>query len=361
MELFEKEALISRISSGYLRCRLKHDGSTILLKLFSPNADAQYIASEVYEDSYRIAKSAGAISKEDALQYLVDLGVWGVSLADELKTLTTKMDDLKLELYNNAYKSNARTTIRQAIKATYKRMDELESIKSQFDYVTAEGIATFTKSSYLILCGIRKGNGERLFADDDDLLIQEDKLTEKIIKFCSTRFIDESEYRELARGEPWNSLYGIAAGTGTIFGKHGIDLTIEQRSLLFWSKVYQNISEHPDSPHRTVIDDDWMLDGWIIKQHRKNEADKKKKVGEEQISGNQKIAGAAEVFIPVDTWEDAKELDMAINTPEARAIIKQRAKFLQGRGEVKESELPDVSRQIQMDLNKMFIQHAKGK
>ena len=79
-----------------------------------------------------------------------------------------------------------------------------------------------------------------------------------------------------------------------------------------WSSLYDNIQESPDCPSNEVINDDDMLDGWMIIQKRNREQAKLQKDAENKF-GNKKISNADEVFIVKDYYNqpDQKPEDFA--------------------------------------------------
>ena len=87
--------------------------------------------------------------------------------------------------------------------------------------------------------------------------------------------LGESEIRELARSEPWKSIWSSSKNEGVLFGKRAIELSEEQKHLIMWSTMYDSIGESPDSPSDKIIADDDMLDGWLILQRREREHNKK--------------------------------------------------------------------------------------
>ncbi len=348
MQYQEKEYLLNRISSKYQICRIGNSK----YRLYSPTSENLYLAAELHKEVMSDAYYKGAISQEDALDLLMKNGLWTVEMASELETMTKNLDVLKLELFNSAFKSNAVMKLRKAIKFTYEQIDKLEEKKSVFDYLTAEGIAVFAKTSFLISSNIRS-------LDNSDVRTDA-RFLEHAISYCNNKSIKEAQFRELARSEPWSSTFSAGKTGWDIFGAHASELTIEQKILMFWSRIYRNIHESPDCPHKSIIDDDWMLDGWFIKQAKEREANQKKKSAEDSSNISAKIGNAQEIFLPADTQEDAQKLTDALNTAEARSIKRQRDKFIQEKGEVNEANLPDVRMDLQMKYNQMFSNQIKG-
>jgi hypothetical protein len=162
--------------------------------------------------------------------------------------------------------------------------------------------------------------------------------------------------RMLARTMPWSWLWGILKTNGKLFSNDA--LTNEQQSLISWSVMYDRIHESPDCPSDDIINDDDMLDGWLLIQRKQREAERKKQEVESAVGG--KIVNADEIFIPVETAEDALKVDL-LNSPRAVNIKKQRLRQIKAEGMVKEQSLKDMKLRQAMQMRQEFSQKIKGK
>ena len=109
--------------------------------------------------------------------------------------------------------------------------------------------------------------------------------------------------------------------------------------------MYDNIAESPDSPSEDVLEDDDMLDGWLLIQRREREKDKKEK-SVESVIGNQKISGADEVFVAAKSLEDIDRINL-LNDMRASIIREQRlGQIKDSDGGVKHQDLADVKQDI---------------
>jgi hypothetical protein len=71
-------------------------------------------------------------------------------------------------------------------------------------------------------------------------------LLEKAIVGFTECKVSEKKLREIARTNPWRSYWG--ASKEDVFGLAAADMTGNQRTLLMYSRMYDNANEHPDSP-----------------------------------------------------------------------------------------------------------------
>jgi len=134
-------------------------------------------------------------------------------------------------------------------------------------------------------------------------------------------------------------------------------MTDEQKTLITWSSIYDNISEHPDCPPDYIINDDDVLDGWLIIQRRKREKDMNKQRAESLIT-NEKIKNSAEIFLPAGNVEDMKKI-ASLNDQYGDSVKRQRFKTINKRGIVEEKDMPDTRRELNMRKVQMFGEAVK--
>jgi hypothetical protein len=175
-------------------------------------------------------------------------------------------------------------------------------------------------------------------------------LVQQIDSLC----ISLSDIKILARSSIWKS-YWSAHKNNTVFDGSVCEWTDDQRTLFKISQMYDNIYEHPDCPDDIVINDDDMLDGWMIFQQREQSKLKKQKSLE---SSNNKMKNANEVFLFPKTQEEFSDV-ISLNSDENKMIIKEKMDFIKEKGSVKDYELPDVQRDIQATLRELNKRNKK--
>jgi hypothetical protein len=119
--------------------------------------------------------------------------------------------------------------------------------------------------------------------------------------------------------------------------------------------MYDNIYENPDCPSDEIIDDDDMLDGWMILQRRKSEIDKKTKTFDEM---NPHLKNAGEVFIMTKGEEGYEEV-LSMNSPDAMSRQKEKFEFIKKHKSVDHTQLPDVKRDLIVQANEMLNNNRK--
>ena len=158
--------------------------------------------------------------------------------------------------------------------------------------------------------------------------------------------LNDSQIRELARTEPWKSLWIIREKSKIpLFANiDSGELTHNQKNIVIWSQMYDNIQESLECPSSEVINDDDMLDGWFIVQSRKREKEKMQKEFETNTN-NEKIKNSSEVFVVASNIDHASKIQ-ALNSKIAKNKIASREKLLEQKGQVSAGEFLDEKIEI---------------
>lgn len=341
MERYEREFLIARIDAGYLRYKV---GDKVL-KIYPPNKDVMYEAQELYLDTLDYCQNRGILTEFDVFYELIKYNIWTEQMEEDYKILPKNIETLKLELFNNKFRSNIRKKTREYLDISKKEYIRLHNIRHSWDYLTDAGIAASSKIQYIIENSTYY-NGE-LYNWETPVI--------NAVNFFFRHSLNEEIIRELARSDPWTAIWSSRTKSGIVFPE---PMTTEQRMLISWTTLYDNIQQSPDFPGGNILDDDDMLDGWLIAQKKKREQEVNQHQAE-SISDNPKIAGAGEIFIPADTVEDAEKIT-SLNDARGNVARKTRLKQLDKQGRVSVQNFHDIRRQIQMDFNKNFSDTVKN-
>jgi DNA-binding GntR family transcriptional regulator len=132
-------------------------------------------------------------------------------------------------------------------------------------------------------------------------------------------------------------------------------LSVDQKNLLVWSRMYDNIQESMECPSDKVIEDDDALDGWFIEQRRKNEREKAIAVVEDSIQ-NDKIKNSQEVIVFTDNKTDANTVH-EMNSPNAKVIKQERKQVVKEKGSAVDLDFADQK----MKLGNMAHEQFKNK
>lgn len=348
MELFEREFFLSRILCGYTKFKSpKKD-----YKIVAPSIDIIYESNEVYMDFYYEALEKNILSDEDVLKILIEKEMWDLEKEELLKEKIPKdIEDLQEQLYLSAHRKSEVAKIRKYLKRAEDYYSELSLIRNQFFNFTCHGLSNFARFNYIIENTVYDYSGVK--CDWKDISIS------NIVNYANSVVIDPKKIREISRTMPWVNQWAAGKANGSVFPVSAVELTVPQQLLLMWSKMYDSISESPDCPESFIIEDDDMLDGWLINQRKKRKEETAKKTIE-NITKNQKINSAEEVFIMAESYDEAKEIN-SINTIHSKNIINQRLSKVVTEGEVSVKDFDDIKRKKQMQLTEMYSKAMKGK
>lgn len=328
------EHYVNRILSGKLLFSYKNRLYTLLY----PNITLRYKASLLYESIINDEKYNEWITVNNLEKYMEYLGVWNREMAEFMNHSPKQLESLKVSLYQNRLNSALTKKNRQQISYLRTKMNSVSQTKQYFYNQTVEGFAESIKHEFIIVNTLyyKKNKVFNKFKSNNNSSNDFNNLVTEINNYT----LDTSIYRSIARSDFWRSFWNI--NKNNIIDKPISEWTDEQRTLASYTSMYDGVYEHHDKPNDSVIEDDDMLDGWLIHQRKEYE---KSKQENSLLNNNNKLAKAQEVFIFTDTQEGIKEIT-EMNSQEALLDIAQRRHSIEKNGEINQSSLIDVQKQI---------------
>jgi len=342
MKQHEREFFISRIRSGMYM--IKHD--KITLKIYSPTIEEEYELNEAYLNAYNEALEDGIMTIEATLDMMKERGLWSEEDDKHLVEVPKAIERLKVEAFKARNNELKLVDIKKYLRIREKQLRELTERKFSLQENTCEGIAAVHKSTeFMKMCTFLNKEVYEFDGDMNDVLNK-----------YYAMILSESTIRDLARNEPWRSLWIMNEdGVFNLFQKNDRQLTIDQRNILVWSKMYANVHESAEAPADDVIADDDMLDGWFIIQKEKRDSEKAKNEMESATT-NEKIKNAGEVFVMAKTPKDIERVN-SMNDINANIKRQQRLAIAKKQGVVETGEFADERMQVSQMSNEQF----KGK
>ena len=355
MDHSDREIICLRIISGSLH--LEIDSSNYILQ--KPTLEQKYKAAIIYKNTLEQASFESIKSDKEILDILLEVGLWTADKQLKLDQIPKDIDNCKVKLFE-IQKSDQRREIRRIINCGRRDLSLLYNERHCFDYITIEGMAALSKLYYILIDCLYYFNGNKVFNGADAWENEPNPLIKSIINLYNQSQINESTYRQLVRNDPWRTIWN-SAKHDSLFGCAAIHLTDDQKTLIHWSSLYDNIYENSECPSEEVIDDDDMLDGWLILQRRNRD---KGELDRERDKYDQIHAGSDELFIPVGvsahsefgppkpaSLEDIERISK-LNTLDAQMNKKQRMALLREKGEVHELDMPDTAQKLVIEANK---------
>lgn len=333
--------LVHRISLGKLYFRYKDIGYVYI----NPSTEIKYEAELLYHQILEDNKFESWMTQKDLDNFLKKIEVWDEQDQELLKTTEKNLEKLKLSLYVNRLQKEKVTKIKKDIEWSKESINKLLKRKHSFDYLTLEEYASFQKNEFIFVNSIfYRANNKKVFDDNPEY-----DFFMAITSCITNNFINIESYKKIARSEYWKTLWN--SNKNNVFNKAAYELTDEQKTLINISIMYDRIYENTECPPEFVIEDDDMLDGWMLDQKQKMDNLKKEKAGDELLS---KHKNAKEIFV-ISNKEDAENI-FALNTLDSSKTLKQRIKAINNSKDgIDECKLPDVQRELLMKANNQKI------
>ena len=290
----------------------------------------KYRATLLYSSIINDEKYNEWIRNENLEKYMMFLSVWTRDMASFVTRADKQMDDLKVSIYNNRFNLKQTNKLKKQLQSTREQLNNVLVVKQTYHAHTLEGYAESLKYEFIIMNTLFHKK-KKVFSSHTA-----HSIFNSLVSEINQYNISSSNYRQLARSEMWRSYWSL--GKEQVFNKAISSWTDEQRSLAGFSNMYDSIYAHPEKPPDSVIEDDDMLDGWMILQNRTNDKNKQQ---DELLKSNPKLGKAQEVFVFTDNANTASEI-LDMNSNETLATIKERFHKIDKFEKLDQHQLPDV-------------------
>lgn len=340
MKQHEREFFVSTIRSGNVY--LKFGDLKLCIK---PMKYFQCVeALEVYNESYDQSLADGLMTEDESEEMMRSTGIWTEEDDAKVEGIKKDMEKLKIEIYNNRTKAHIRERIRQYIRIAEKALYETVNLKNAYFANTCEGTAALDKTTWIIANTTYHNN---------KLYDFEDVQVDHVVMKWRESFLEENIIRELARNEPWSSYWRIRENLNIklFYNDEDSEITENQKNLIMWSQLYDNIQESMDAPSNEVVEDDDVLDGWFVVQAKKRQKEKLEK--EFNAKTGDKIKNADEVYVMSSSVEE-NELIENMNDLNSRRIKRERASTLASKGTARQHEFKDELLDKRAEINSQY-------
>ena len=328
MKQHEREYFVSTIRSGAFTYRTPE----ITLKVYAPRIEDEPEACYVYDQAYAEAYEDGVMTTDENLEWMMEKNLWTPEDDEIISRLKKDLENLRVEIFNNRENEGLVYEIRRGIRKGEEQLADQNRKKTEFISNTCEGIASIEKARYQIKTCTFLNGGPYDFSSIN---------VDQLLSSYNSAILKESVIRDLALNDPWKvAWYMRDIQNYTLFFGEGRDFTPDQKNIVVWAKMYDNVSESMDSPSNEVVKDHDMLDGWFILQRKKREKDKAQKEFDEG-SKNDKISGADEVFVMAKSKKHRKKIE-DMNDLHSKMIKRQRSKTIAKHGSVGQDSFMDV-------------------
>jgi len=351
MEYIDIENKLYQILDG--KYYLSHEGQEYISV---PNTVSEKNrASILYQEVIDDLKFDSMLSWSDAIIMSEKLGIWTSENEKSLDSLEKMLENLKLEIYLNYFNPVRVKELKKKIKQVKSGINKSQNNKHTLYVNTKEYYASNVKKEFLLGLSICNIHGNKVFTHTN-FWLSDNSLINAFTRYIDKKYIDPKDIRNISRSEPWRSMW--LSQKGNCIGTPSIEWTEEQRLLVSFSRMYDNVYESMECPPDEVIKDDDMLDGWFIQQSREREKKLKEKATNEKF-GNFNEKEGQELFIMANSKNDIGQI-YNMNDGIGKSIVHGREQILKGSGkEFKHQDLPDVQRDLRMQANREWAEKMR--
>lgn len=339
----KKISIINRLETGITFLNINN----CLYSMRAPTKEQKAISDLVYRETFENSKYSDLMTRDQVKHLLHRKGIWIPEDDTALEQYNKMLENVKIELYESLYNETKEKQARKQISALKKAINKKLVKKYSLDHITLEYHAENTRDEFLTAITITDSYKNPVYtyenwAKADNYILQ------RFLNLLQSDIISTEEYREIARTDPFRSKWSLL--------KSGVFdfeiLTPDQVALCLYSRMYDNVYEHPEKPTEKVIADDDMLDGWFAKQRKEIEESKERKELE-KVSGMSKNERAGELFVMANNQNDAGKIRRT-NTIDSRIKMKQRENTLKSGSRIEEQHLPDVQQSLRAEAMKQM-------
>jgi len=338
MNFYEREYFVSRIRSGVYYVKLA--GARV--KILTPTIEDEFLSNEVFRESYKQAQMESIFTEEEMWEWMMERDLWSEEKNDKIEAIQTDLDKLKVGIFESRNDEGRVNMARQYIRAGETAKAALVAEKNDLFSKTCEGLASQDKALDLF---------ERCCFVGSEPLDCENIDVSALFYDYNRKLLNEKQLRELARNDPWRLCWIMKEHSALFKNVENRELSTDQKGILIWSNMYDNIQESMDCPTEDVINDDDMLDGWFIIQRKKQESERAKLEIEKR--SNSKIANSAEILVVTGSNKEAESIH-SMNSVHSDTVRKQRIATAKKKGVAVDLDFQDVKLDIRTQQNNNF-------
>lgn len=325
MNTYEREYFVSRLRSGIYR--ITWNG--LKIRVLTPTIEDEYEANELFQDAYDKALMESIFTEEEMWDWMKERDLWSDEKDEKIKGVEKDIEKMKVGIFENRLNTAMVDQARRLLRGAEKVLAKLKAEKTELFSKTAEGLAFNEKCLFLFEKCCFVGN-EPLDCTDID--------SSALFFDYNQMLLKETQLRELARNDPWRLHWLMREHSPLFLNKDGRELSVDQKGILVWSNMYDNIQESMDCPTEDVINDDDMLDGWFIIQRKKQESERAKTEMEKRT--NEKIANSDEILIMASSSKEAETIH-GMNSVHGDIVRKQRLATARAKGTATDLDFQD--------------------
>ena len=340
----EREFFINRIWSGYTK--YNHNGT--VLRIYDPSMELKYEAEEIYYKTYNRAINKGILTNDELLEILTRYGIWTEEDNKNWEIYQKDIDHWKMQMFKHAARTQLVSGFRVMLNELKDKHNALKNKRNIFFSASAEGVANFAKWQYII-----SRSTYRKHRKCDWSMVN----IHSVMNYYYSSRISDTMLRYLSHNAPWTTIAISEKYIRGISDKYATQLTDEQMGLLSWTTMYENVRKSHEAPADFIIDDDDMLDGWLLTKQKERRATQAEQTKDSMFS--EKVGKHSEVLIMASNKREAMDI-YSMNDAKAEAVRQSRMKQLEAKKELRDADFSDVALDLQMRRNRLFNEKLKN-
>ncbi len=347
MDYIEIENIINTIIYGKIEILIPIDSKSFFI-LHSPTSQDKYRSTQIYHKEFNNAISKGLKDDNRILNDHINItGQWSLEKNNKLELLKKQIHTVRKGLLDLLFQRDRLQKAKQYLRTLEHSLILMLNEKQKLLSNSANSYAIMCQQRYMISRITHKEDGKPFWATYLDFgNCQNIDLINKLTNvFFKTSRINTSIIREIARSNNWRSTWSVAKSISNLFDNSITSWSQNQSDLVYWSQVYDMVYESYDRPKQEIIEDDDLLDSWLIRQDEKTQNKPNSGPDTKESKHKFKNEGRKEQFIMSDL-DGAKDV-YEMNDVNDRKLIVGKQNLISKQGSIKEQHMPDSKREIQ--------------
>lgn len=237
---------------------------------------------------YKQAIKEGVSSDEELVKDAISAGILTPEYEKELADINVQVKDLT----DNGLKNKSivkRKKAQSELKRLQAALHKINDSRNKLYVNSADYLANEAYIYCLMHECVFDENDCKLWKDETDLynMRRDDPklFSELINEFVSGNISDTKTIRQIARSYEWRLQWNLCKeDLSQIFCCPVSSFNLNQKALIYWSRVYDSVYEDANKPSEDVIQDDDLLDDWLLERHNSDpKAQHKQKNDQEQM------------------------------------------------------------------------------
>jgi hypothetical protein len=233
-----------------------------------PTLSQKRIASFYKDRALADARRAGVPGEAEIMQIALAAKAWTSDLEALVREGEKRIASLESDLHLSKFLTQKKK-LKKRIEEIRKEFAHATHVKNLFVSKSAERLADTYYVYHLMMQIVYMLSGGPLFPTEADLL----RISRDSVEFfyflmedvLNDHFLGIAEIRQVARSVDWRMLWTLQKeNLAALFGRPIMDLTLNQKTLIYWSRLYDlAFDAYENKPDTSVIEDDERFDEWL--------------------------------------------------------------------------------------------------